>query len=120
MPFLTTFFLQGDGPITLPGVTLGAYALDGCSSPLRSENLVSSLYSGGLRLRSDKMEDVDLSKVAGWLVYTDENTLKVGSTLGRLGKCMDKTSLHIQFWSILSSQNNNVNVTPRKCGSRVI
>ena len=40
-------------------------------------------------LKNDKMENVDLSKVAGWLVYTDENTLRVGSTLGQLGKYLD-------------------------------
>ena len=77
--------IQGDGPVTLPGVNLGAYALDGCSSPLRSDNLVSSLYSGGLVL-DDMMSEVDLNKVKGWLVYSDDNTVPVASTLGKLGK----------------------------------
>ena len=80
---------QGDAPVTLSGVDLGAYALDGCSSALRSNNLVSSLYSGGLVLDDNMMKKVDLSKVKGWLVYSDENIVPVGSTLGKLGKVFD-------------------------------
>ena len=76
---------QGDGPVTLPGITLGGYALDGCSSSLRADNLVSSLYSGGLTLQDDMMNGVDLNKVKGWIIYSDDNLVRVGSTLGKLG-----------------------------------
>ena len=60
--------------------------LDGCSSPLRANNLVSSLYSGGLTLQDDMMMNgVDLNKVKGWVIYSDDNAVLVGSTLGKLG-----------------------------------
>ena len=52
-------------PINLRGIQLGGLMLDTCSSDLRIQNLVSSVYAGAIMPRDNMGRPVDVSKVKG-------------------------------------------------------
>lgn len=67
---------EGSGPVLLNGVKLGSFILDGCTDPVRSTNILSSVYSGALSFE-DNNEKVDTASIKAWIV--DGNDAAVGS-----------------------------------------
>ena len=75
---------NGEGPVELPGVTLGGLAFDDCSSPTRAASVVSSLHSRIVEVDTEE-GSVDPSNLVAWLTQSSPVSLGVGDTLTSLG-----------------------------------